>query len=210
VPFTACHTHHQPHPPTTHPHQNNTEGKNRPRARQAGGAQLDTTTKHKKNLMLASTIQISNNNPTPTTNPHKGATPHRRGRVGEDGPKAQTPRPRTGTSDPSEPQQCAPTPTTAPTSRHQADPTGTRGNTGQGNVDDSTSEHHHKPAPRPPAQLPGRRAPNRRVLLRKEVIQPHLPVRLPCYDFVPIASPTFDHSLQQAGWAVGFGCCRLS
>jgi hypothetical protein len=33
------------------------------------------------------------------------------------------------------------------------------------------------------------------VLLRKEVIQPHLPVRLPCYDFVPIADPTFDHSL---------------
>jgi hypothetical protein len=33
-----------------------------------------------------------------------------------------------------------------------------------------------------------------RVLLRKEVIQPHLPVRLPCYDFVPIAGPTFDHS----------------
>jgi hypothetical protein len=34
-------------------------------------------------------------------------------------------------------------------------------------------------------------------LLRKEVIQPHLPVRLPCYDFVPIASPTFDDSLPQ-------------
>ena len=32
------------------------------------------------------------------------------------------------------------------------------------------------------------------MLLRKEVIQPHLPVRLPCYDFVPIASPTFDSS----------------
>ena len=32
-------------------------------------------------------------------------------------------------------------------------------------------------------------------LLRKEVIQPHLPVRLPCYDFVPIADPTFDGSL---------------
>lgn len=31
-------------------------------------------------------------------------------------------------------------------------------------------------------------------LLRKEVIQPHLPVRLPCYDFVPIADPTFDSS----------------
>ena len=33
------------------------------------------------------------------------------------------------------------------------------------------------------------------VLLRKEVIQPHLPVRLPCYDFVPIADSTFDGSL---------------
>ena len=31
-------------------------------------------------------------------------------------------------------------------------------------------------------------------LLRKEVIQPHLPVRLPCYDLVPITSPTFDGS----------------
>ncbi len=38
---------------------------------------------------------------------------------------------------------------------------------------------------------------NVEVLLRKEVIQPHLPVRLPCYDFVPIASPTFDSSLPQ-------------
>ncbi len=37
------------------------------------------------------------------------------------------------------------------------------------------------------------------MLLRKEVIQPHLPVRLPCYDFVPIASPTFDGSLPKVG-----------
>ncbi len=28
-------------------------------------------------------------------------------------------------------------------------------------------------------------------LPRKEVIQPHLPIRLPCYDFTPITSPTF-------------------
>ena len=49
----------------------------------------------------------------------------------------------------------------------------------------------------------------RPVLLRKEVIQPHLPVRLPCYDLVPIASPTFDGSLHE-GWATGFGCYRLS
>ena len=32
------------------------------------------------------------------------------------------------------------------------------------------------------------------MLLRKEVIQPHLPVRLPCYDLVLIASPTLDGS----------------
>ncbi len=37
------------------------------------------------------------------------------------------------------------------------------------------------------------------VLLRKEVIQPHLPVRLPCYDFVLIADPTFDSSLLAVG-----------
>ena len=29
-------------------------------------------------------------------------------------------------------------------------------------------------------------------LLRKEVIQPHLPIRLPCYDFTPITSHTLD------------------
>ena len=29
------------------------------------------------------------------------------------------------------------------------------------------------------------------------MIQPHLPVRLPCYDFVPIADPTFDGSLNE-------------
>ena len=73
----------------------------------------------------------------------------------------------------------------------------------------STHEHHPRDI-RPEhgsgptiARLTGQ------VLLRKEVIQPHLPVRLPCYDFVPIASPTFDGSLH-AGWATGFGCYRLS
>ena len=30
---------------------------------------------------------------------------------------------------------------------------------------------------------------------RKEVIQPHLPVRLPCYDFTPVTSPTFGGCL---------------
>ena len=32
-------------------------------------------------------------------------------------------------------------------------------------------------------------------LLRKEVIQPHLPIRLPWYDFTPIANPTFGRVL---------------
>ena len=39
------------------------------------------------------------------------------------------------------------------------------------------------------------RRPSARELPRKEVIQPHLPVRLPCYDFTPITGPTFDGSL---------------
>ena len=41
--------------------------------------------------------------------------------------------------------------------------------------------------------------PHKNGLPRKEVIQPHLPVRLPCYDFVPIANPTFDHSPHKRG-----------
>jgi hypothetical protein len=32
---------------------------------------------------------------------------------------------------------------------------------------------------------------------RKEVIQPQLPLRLPCYVFTPIINPTFDGSLPQ-------------
>ena len=31
--------------------------------------------------------------------------------------------------------------------------------------------------------------------LRKEVIQPHLPIRLPCYDFTLVIDLTFDSSL---------------
>lgn len=48
-----------------------------------------------------------------------------------------------------------------------------------------------------PPQPPSGHARECCVLLRKEVIQPHLPVRLPCYDFVPIADPTFDSSLPE-------------
>ena len=31
-------------------------------------------------------------------------------------------------------------------------------------------------------------------LHRKEVIQPHLPIRLPCYDFTPVIGPAFGSS----------------
>ena len=48
-----------------------------------------------------------------------------------------------------------------------------------------------------PARAAGLRS--AKWLLRKEVIQPHLPVRLPCYDFTPIANPTFDGSLPEVG-----------
>ena len=37
----------------------------------------------------------------------------------------------------------------------------------------------------------------RRELPRKEVIQPHLPVQLPCYDFVPVTSPALGAGLPE-------------
>ena len=36
-------------------------------------------------------------------------------------------------------------------------------------------------------------------LLRKEVIHPHVPVGIPCYDLTPIINLTLDGSLQ-LGW----------
>ena len=70
-----------------------------------------------------------------------------------------------------------------------------------------TSEAHdlfHTSTPtREPGNIPDawatRRTTNHRPekLRRKEVIQPHLPVRLPCYDLVPITSLTLDGSIQK-------------
>ena len=37
------------------------------------------------------------------------------------------------------------------------------------------------------------------LFLRKEVIQPHLPIRLPCYDFTPVIEPAFGSSLLAVG-----------
>ena len=44
-----------------------------------------------------------------------------------------------------------------------------------------------------------------RNILRKEVIQPQVPLRLPCYDFTPVAEPTVVRCLLQAGWRTAFG-----
>ena len=37
------------------------------------------------------------------------------------------------------------------------------------------------------------------IRFRKEVIQPHLPIRLPCYDFTPVTSPALGSSLLAVG-----------
>jgi len=37
------------------------------------------------------------------------------------------------------------------------------------------------------------------VLLKKEVIQPLVPQRLPCYDFIPVTDHTFGAFFLQAG-----------
>jgi len=46
------------------------------------------------------------------------------------------------------------------------------------------------------------------ILLRKEVIQPHLPVQLPCYDFVPVIGFTLGTCLLK-GWPSDFKRFRL-
>src|SRR6266536_1504292 len=167
--------------------------------------------------MLASTVQFSTNTQPaipPPHNPHpsrcrivpgpghhpkkppaqaRGTKPPTRARVVPSGPN------RVSTATPSR------TPTTP------SPPTPTKGGGGyQGPygplpvcdyasvsaIEHPTTTPVHRPTP------PGRWCGpltrfHGKVLLRKEVIQPHLPVRLPCYDFVPIASPTFDGSLPQ-------------
>ena len=135
--------------------------------------------------MLASTIQFTNNQPTkPPTPPSGGpgipggkrATSHlipQSSTVCQPHPNEQ----RSPGSTPTRPRKIMRTVLRRPRPPERSI------------IDDSTSEHHHA--------YQNSRLVSGRVLLRKEVIQPHLPVRLPCYDFVPIASPTFDGSLPQ-------------
>ena len=144
--------------------------------------------------MLASTIQYPNNKRPPPQHPTIRPGPVL---------MSQNPNSVLETRPPPAPEGSTPTPPTAGT----GSTTQTR-TKGPAFVDGSTI----RTPPTTPPNTRRRRPPTNGgcVLLRKEVIQPHLPVRLPCYDFVPIASPTFDHSPPQVGWAMGFGCCRLS
>jgi hypothetical protein len=61
----------------------------------------------------------------------------------------------------------------------------------------NTCGHGQLPHRRPSPQRSGLQRPScsafpapRCLCSRKEVIQPHLPVRLPCYDFTPVTNPT--------------------
>jgi hypothetical protein len=44
-----------------------------------------------------------------------------------------------------------------------------------------------------------------RIVPRKEVIQPQVPLRLPCYDFTPVTEPTVVGCLRLRGWRTTFG-----
>jgi hypothetical protein len=168
--------------------------------------------------MLASTMQHSTHHHTPTHHNHHH-TPQQQERV-------RWPGPRDGTKKTTHHRQVSPQDPTACQTPHtpqeaqaqslvscstQPHPTDTNHRHGHEKFTKKENPSNHRTDPNRPEQQPQRLVfPTRGKLLRKEVIQPHLPVRLPCYDFVPIAGPTFDHSPPQAGWAMGFGCYQLS
>jgi len=166
--------------------------------------------------MLASTVQFSTYDQTPPTRPRRTRAPPKETRRYEkqDGPAETTVARSLRTQQRAYDRPPAPTPFPTPRKGRR-----TRSSS---SCRPNWSAFH----PRAPPQKPA--APHKRgavpswarlcttspktggeVLLRKEVIQPHLPVRLPCYDFVPIADPAFDGSLHK-GWATGFGRYRLS
>jgi hypothetical protein len=183
--------------------------------------------------MLASTVQFSKNNTTHTPNPpgrahaghHQENQPHTPAPPTHKNRKHQNKKGRGPVS--SEPQQRArprpspnhplPAPNQPP---HKPKEGGTASRTHKqprpnpnriASAPQPTEQptHRHTPARQatPPPQTPPQKGATRKwrdhMLLRKEVIQPHLPVRLPCYDFVLIAGPTFDHSPPTSGLGHG-------
>ena len=142
--------------------------------------QKTLTRQNQKIKMLASTIQFSNNTPhtqSPTTITASNPTWSKKQHATH---KATSAVPDT--------QQCTNAPFSSSNVKHQ-----------------TISFHALPSAATPPPLGEGVHPPKNNAcstqknnkLLRKEVIQPHLPVRLPCYDLVPIADPTFDSSLHK-------------
>ena len=68
---------------------------------------------------------------------------------------------------------------------------------GTGCCGDSIAGDIHRTGSCPPFEL--KYVSLRMYLPRKEVIQPHLPVRLPCYDFTPLTLHTFGASPLSVG-----------
>ena len=147
--------------------------------------------------MLASTMQLTNNTPTPENHqpqsqqPQGGKRPHMQPHTPIVCPQHATPHQHH--SNPTRKQGVLATSTKATRHLLMFHPAHTRCTHSAQNTHTTTN-----------MAVQGKSK-----LLRKEVIQPHLPVRLPCYDLVPITDPTFDDSPQKA-WAIGFGCYRLS
>ena len=168
----------------TDDHKRSTPAADKPPGIRKNHNETPATQKTGAGRSLASTIQFSNHGPAPTR-PHPGKP---RGQAGGTGCTTHGRGPGTQKHVPCHPPQ---------------------GTTPRGD----TSHHPFRSqrCTRPPAHKGRRhrRAIEKRKLHRKEVIQPHLPVRLPCYDLVPITSLTLDGSPHK-GQATGFGCCPLS
>ena len=136
--------------------------------------------------------------------PHTSPTHTSRASRSRPGSRYRSPRhthpqgispPGTRGPDSSEPQQCAPTPLRRGLRRDSEETPKRLRRERAGKSMIPLVRHHHAPTTLNHQHSCWQHGcESGCVLLRKEVIQPHLPVRLPCYDFVPIASPTFDHS----------------
>ena len=133
--------------------------------------------------MLATTIQITNNPPhTPTPKPHKAQAGYAGNHHNNGGRQHGVEREPDSVS--ARKNNFMPNPNTHP----HPPPT----NSDEHMRAQENNQHTNQKA----STLI---VPHKTGLPRKEVIQPHLPVRLPCYDFVPIANPTFDHSPHKRG-----------
>ena len=142
--------------------------------------------------MLASTIQFSHN-----TNHHHQPPPRNTRPATSGNDRTQEQQHPTTTRHPTratkQEEDTVPfqTPDSAPTYQHHFP---RRGRTMRPHRQASTQNKRDPTTDPTGATSSGSRLLKKIKLLRKEVIQPHLPVRLPCYDFVPIANPTFDSS----------------